>query len=217
MNKLRLTFKKYGAAKYISHLDLLRTFTRALSRAKIPVLYSQGFNPHAQLTFALPLSVGVTSEAEMVDVSLCGEIDLMTATRRINDALPLGLEVISVQLTDSKMPKVSRAEYVVTVENEFEITEALKKQIMDALSLKEILAEKKGKKETKSVNILPHIHEFDIIETDNNMITFRMELSAGGDFNLKPELVLEGLAKHASLLRPQFISVHRMVLGVHST
>jgi len=68
MSKKRLKFSKTGMGKFISHLDLLRTFTRAIHRADLPVKYSQGFNPHQLITFSLPLPIGVTSETEFVDI-----------------------------------------------------------------------------------------------------------------------------------------------------
>ena len=68
MSKRRVTFSKTGMGKYISHLDLLRCFTRAIQRSGMPVVYSQGFNPHQKMTFSLPLPIGVTSQCETVDI-----------------------------------------------------------------------------------------------------------------------------------------------------
>ena len=68
LSKRRLKFSKTGMGKYISHLDLLRAFTRAITRAELPVRYTQGFNPHQIITFSLPLPIGVTSETEFVDI-----------------------------------------------------------------------------------------------------------------------------------------------------
>ena len=68
LSKRRLKFSKLNMAKYISHLDLLRCFTRSIMRAELPVKYSNGFNPHQKITFSLPLSIGVTSDSEFVDI-----------------------------------------------------------------------------------------------------------------------------------------------------
>ena len=69
-DKIRLEFYKKGRMKYISHLDLIRTMTGALGRSEIPVYYSEGFNPHPKMVFALPLSVGCESICEYLDIKL---------------------------------------------------------------------------------------------------------------------------------------------------
>ena len=70
--------------KYISHLDLLRTFTRAIHRAGLPVRYSQGFNPHQLITFSLPLALGTTSETEFVDIDFEDNADKLTVVKDLN-------------------------------------------------------------------------------------------------------------------------------------
>ena len=67
MDKLRLRFRKTGRAVYISHLDLMHTMQRAFSRAGYELKYSEGFNPHLYITFALPLSLGMESDYEVLD------------------------------------------------------------------------------------------------------------------------------------------------------
>ena len=73
MDKLRLRFTKTGRAVYISHLDLMHTMQRAFSRAGYELKYSEGFNPHPQISIALPLSVGAASLCEIMDFRLSGE------------------------------------------------------------------------------------------------------------------------------------------------
>ena len=69
LSKRRIRFSKQDMAKFISHLDLLRCFTRAIGRSGLPAVFTQGFNPHMKMTFALPLPVGVTSDCESVDIT----------------------------------------------------------------------------------------------------------------------------------------------------
>ena len=68
--QIRAKFYKIGMLQYISHLDLMRTMTRTLTRAGIPAWYSQGFNPRLKITFSLPLSIGTQSECEFFDIKL---------------------------------------------------------------------------------------------------------------------------------------------------
>ena len=70
MQRLRIKFRRGAEVKYISHLDIMRLWQRALNRAGIALAYSEGFHPHPKISLAVPLAVGVTSEAELMDIIL---------------------------------------------------------------------------------------------------------------------------------------------------
>lgn len=95
MGKTRLRFSKTGKAKYISHLDLMRTFQRSFMRAKIGIKHTEGFNPHAYISIALPLSVGCESVCEVLDVDIIDETPISLIPDKLNLCLPEGIEVIS--------------------------------------------------------------------------------------------------------------------------
>lgn len=95
MSKARLLMSKLGAAKYISHLDFMRTARRAFIRAEIPLRYSEGFNPHPLMSFALPLSVGHESVCELLDVETTSALP-PDAIKRLNAALPEGIFVSEI-------------------------------------------------------------------------------------------------------------------------
>lgn len=94
MDKLRLRFAKTGRAVYISHLDLMRTMQRAFLRAGYPLKYSEGFNPHAQISILLPLSVGCSSVCELMDFALKESPVLADMPARLTAAMPEGIEVL---------------------------------------------------------------------------------------------------------------------------
>ena len=71
----RIKFEKREEVKYIGHLDTMRTFTRCIKRTELPIKFSSGFNPRVQLSFALPLAVGVTSECEYFYFELNGDVE----------------------------------------------------------------------------------------------------------------------------------------------
>ena len=96
MSKRRLKFSKLNMAKYISHLDLLRCFTRSIMRAELPVKYSNGFNPHQKITFSLPLSIGVTSDSEFVDIDFEDGIKDSEIMERLNNNLPPDMRILNV-------------------------------------------------------------------------------------------------------------------------
>ena len=97
VQRLRLTFSKFGAARYIGHLDLARTLERALNRSQIPVAYSQGFNRRPRLTMAAPLTLGYTSDAELADIWLTETADPADIWRRLMDRMAPGIEVTMME------------------------------------------------------------------------------------------------------------------------
>lgn len=122
MQRLRVTFAKGDEVKYISHLDLVRTWERALRRAQIPLAYSHGFNPRPRLFFALALPVGFTSRAEVLDVFLQQRMGLREFASRLKAQLPIGLQLKSVTEVPVDFPplpaRVVAAEYEVAVESQ---------------------------------------------------------------------------------------------------
>ena len=94
MDKLRLRFEKTGRAVYISHLDLMAVMQRAFARADLPLKFSEGFNPHPQISILLPLSVGTASICELMDFRLLEERDLKTLPDRLTAVLPDGIRAL---------------------------------------------------------------------------------------------------------------------------
>ena len=95
--KLRLRFKKEGLARFISHLDLMRTFERAFRRAELPIAFSQGFNPRPKMTFASALSVGISSSSEYLDVEFSEDVSASDVALTLNPALLDGIKVTDVK------------------------------------------------------------------------------------------------------------------------
>ena len=89
----RLLFSKTGRAKYISHLDLMRTFQRAFSRAGIQIKHTEGFNPHPFVSIALPLSVGYSSQCEILEFGLVGGASYEEVPAKLTAAMPEGIVI----------------------------------------------------------------------------------------------------------------------------
>jgi radical SAM-linked protein len=104
--RLRLTFSRGEAVKYITHLDLMRTWERALRRAGVPVSYSEGFSPHAQIAIAAPLPVGTTSDAELMDVFLDERMTPRAFTDAVTPQLPAGLGLVRVREAAMSLPSL---------------------------------------------------------------------------------------------------------------
>ncbi len=122
MQRLRIRLSRGQEVKFISHLDIMRLWERALRRAQIPLAYSEGFSPHPRMSLAAPLPLGVTSEAELMDVFVLKLVSPHWFTTAASRQLPPGIEILGVYQIALSMPslqsKVRYAEYRVEVETE---------------------------------------------------------------------------------------------------
>ena len=115
---IRIRFERGEAVKFLSHLDLMKVFERAVRRSGLPVSYSKGFNPHPRMVLGLPLAVGMTSECEHADFQTGAEIEPQEFVRKLNDSLPDGIGVTAAAVNDSGkniMAMVCRADYILEV------------------------------------------------------------------------------------------------------
>ncbi len=119
---MRIRFSRGQEVKFISHLDLMRLWQRALIRAGIPLAYSEGFNPRPRLSLAAPLAVGVTSQAELMDIILARPVSPHFFTAAVSQQLPYGIEILQVYPIAPTLPslqsQVRYAEYRVELETE---------------------------------------------------------------------------------------------------
>lgn len=106
VQRLRVKFSRGEPVKYITHLDLMRLWERALLRAEIDLAYSEGFSPHARISLAAPLAVGVTGSGELLDVFLNSRISPLDFTRRVSQQLPAGVEIFEVQEVGLRVPSL---------------------------------------------------------------------------------------------------------------
>lgn len=192
---VRMSFQKTGMAKFISHLDTVRCITRAMKRACVPIWFTEGFNPHAFLTFAMPLSLGFESLCETVDFRLMEEVDLNELASKINDALPVDITVKEIYVYETSPNDIRWAEYKIVFNNPDEL---LLENAEKVLSADEISVLKKGKqgrrKVEKEVNIKEHIKSFELIE-ENGKLILNTILSSGTSININPMLLIGALVK----------------------
>ena len=122
MQRLRISFSRGEALKYISHLDIIRLWERALRRAQIRLAYSEGFSPHPRISLAAPLSVGITSEVELMDVTVANQVSPHWFSAAAGRQLPAGMEIGSVYPIAPSVPslqsQVRFAAYEVDIETE---------------------------------------------------------------------------------------------------
>jgi radical SAM-linked protein len=122
MQRLRVNFSRGEEVKYLSHLDLMRFWERVIRRADLPVAYSEGFSPHARISLAAPLPVGVTSQAEIMDIFLSRWLAPLTFTNQLVKQLVPGITVSDVFAAGMNEPslqaRVRAAEYLVALQSD---------------------------------------------------------------------------------------------------
>jgi radical SAM-linked protein len=198
---LRIKFGKHGAVRYIGHLDVMRFFQKAIRRAEIDVAYTKGYSPHQIMSFAQPLSVGLESNGEYMDIEVNSIISCEDVKVRLNEASVPGIEILSVKLlpenAGNAMASVAAALY--TVEFKEGRLPALfsSDRAEDALntfmSKDEIIITKEGKAGQRNVNIRQGIYRFDIHALGTNDCYCTMLLDASSAGNVKPIQVITAL------------------------
>lgn len=190
MRNIRIFFSKRDRAKYISHLDMTRLFQRAVRRTGITMWYTEGFHPHLYMTFALPLSLGIESDCESVDMRLIDEISLEGVKERLNAVLPQGIAVCDVCEPVMKANRISSSQYAVKL---FGLSK--KKAEMQAfLAQDEIKMIKKGKAGEKLLNVKPWIYEYSISESGRDL-ELSLRLASGNTNTLNPQMLLSVFAE----------------------
>jgi len=211
MSKYRFCYAKKDEVKYVSHLDFIRTVERAMKRAHFRVAHSQGFNPHPQMAVAVPLSVGLTSQCEYMDIAFDEPMDLKELKERFNAALPDGFHILQIKDLEkeelAKFKYIDLGEYEIYVEYDGNTLPDVEK----FMAQEEIVIAKKSKKNVADVDIKPLIHEFTMKEQTDTILTFFAK-TATGQVNLKPQLIIEALCKYQPEFHGEFLSARRLKL-----
>ena len=184
MQRLRINFSKSSVLRFTSHLDLQRIFIRMLRKSNLPLKYSDGFNPHILLSFALPLPLGMTSENEYAEVILLEQADNGEVSSVLQQNAPNGITIKQTFHTDKK------AASIITAADYELLADIQEDKITNLLESDSLFVEKKSKKGFKQQDIRQ-----DIITLNKNGNTY-MRLSAGGERSLNPVLVMKLLTEN---------------------
>ncbi len=198
--------------KYISHLDLLRAFTRAITRSELPVRYTQGFNPHQIITFSLPLPIGVTSETEFVDIDFEDSAENAEIMERLNENLPPDISILGVGEIITSATDISLASYEIEIKAPKNID---KEKVEGFFKKTDIPVIKKTKKGDKEVNLADYINSFEIKQIKDNEMKMTAMLSAGGSMNIKPEIMISALEKELEIGEFDEVYIHRTKIFVN--
>ncbi len=194
--RLRLNFAKKSPIKYISHLNLALVWERVLRRARIPLAYSQGFNPRPKMQIASSLPLGTTGAAEILDIIVTQALDPAEALERIKATLPMGVALHSVKEIPLKSPALQhllrQAEYRVIVETDLPAKE-LTGRIQALLAADKIIQTRRRKKQEEKFDLRPWLHKLRLESIVDDEAYLYMRLTAGQFGNLRPEAVLKAL------------------------
>ncbi|HWR73935.1 MAG TPA: TIGR03936 family radical SAM-associated protein, partial [Nitrospirota bacterium] len=145
--RIRLKFARTGRVRFLSHLDFMSLFQRAASRARVPLAFSQGFNPHPKIAFGPALPVGMESEAEYLDMETDPFLDLLETVKGLNRALPEGIRVLEARVVPKKAPSLSGSitRHVYEVRIPREHAERVEERARDFLERDKVLVLRDGK------------------------------------------------------------------------
>jgi radical SAM-linked protein len=206
MRRWRLTFTKGEPVRYISHLDLMRTWERILRRAGLKLAHSQGFNPRPKLVFAAPLPVGVTSDAELLDVILEDELGGPELLRRLQPALAPGIEVKSADEVPLEVPPVMASALSAAYVVELEDAEDVEHRLDGFLAQASVPYERSRKGRTKQGDMRPSVLDLTRHGPSTLFMTLRLDVEGAA---VRPEEVVGALDPGWRVVR-----VHRTGLSL---
>ena len=213
MQRLRVRFSRGEEIKFISHLDIMRLWERALRRAQISLAYSEGFSPHPRISLAAPLAVGVTSEAELMDVFVTGWASPHWFAGVVTHQLPPGIEILGVYQVALTMPslqsQVRHAEYGVEIETE-KRPEDIEAAISSLLSLERLPWHHERDTGRRSYDLRALIDDLWLVSWSQPYGTIGMRLRSDSSGSGRPEQVAValGFTRH-----PQSIHRTKLILG----
>jgi radical SAM-linked protein len=198
--RLRITFTKGDAMKYSSHLDLVRAWERTLRRARLPLAYSRGFNPHPRLQLAAALPLGHTGSGEILDVWLEARVDTEEAASALVPVLPPGLAVNGVEEVELRaqalQAQIVSAEYLVAVKWE-EPAEAVECRIERVLRAAELPHERRG----QHYDLRPLVEALWLERVEGCETVLGMKLAARPGATGRPGAVLDVLGMGGTYAR----------------
>ena len=190
MFKMRFCFEKNGAAAYISHLDLMKALQRSFVRAGIPVKYSQGFNPHIEMSIVVPLSTGYETRCDLCDLDLVTDELPENFVENLNAVMPRGMKVLHAGAADRPVREIAYCSYEIVLPKG-------DADAMKALFDQPVTLEKRSKRGRREVNLQDYIKQL-AFTTEGEKTICRCILTAGND-PLNPMYLTQAL-KNAGLV-----------------
>ncbi len=190
VREIKIKFRETGAFVYVSHLDINRAFMRSLIQSKLPLYYTEGFNPIPKITFASPLSVGSGGDCELAKIKLLEDVPDEVILEKLRKCMPEGLEVLEVYSSDSKFRQIAWA--LSDIEFRCDADDNTAEEI-EKIFTSPVVVEKHTKSFTKEVDILPFIKSVKAEKTENGVIVHAVTCADNENY-LNPEYVASVIA-----------------------
>ena len=194
---VRLRFHKRGSLTFIAHLDLVRTLTKSIARAGIPVRYSEGFNPHPRLSFSSAMSIGLESDYELLDIRLTKTVDPALLMQAFNAALTEELQACEAYLPEAKFTDIAYSSYEIRILTDG-ASEALAETCQKALE-GPVVVFKRSKSGDKDTDISEGIRAASVTYEDG-AIVIKTVLKADNAGFINPEYLVTHLKNTCGVL-----------------
>ena len=211
MKNVRIFYTKTERMKFVSHLDMNRLMSRIIMRADIPVWYTEGFNPHIYLTFALPLSLGYESEFETMDFRLTKDMDFGEVLEILNRNMPEGITVTKIAEPQRKPTDIAFADYTICIKAEECAPERLSHLFESFYTSDRIEVVKKSKRGERTVDLKPDIALMNL-SLNGDSVQLAMRFPAGTEKNYNPSLLFDEFSKQTGVLLSEFRVLRTNVL-----
>ena len=206
----RLLFEKTGNAVWMSHLDLMRLFQRAFKRAGLNLKHTQGFNPRPSVSIALPLSVGVQSQCELLDFDLEGQtLGCDAICEKLNCALVDGVRVLEVYENGRKIRDLALMDCCVDLEYDRGVDEAVAQHIAALFQQSRLEVEKKSKNGVTQQDIIPMIRSLQVNREDGNTLRIFARICCQNP-TLNPMQLSSAVELYLPEWKPDFVKCRRL-------
>ena len=204
---LRFKFKKLGRLQYISHLDLVRTMNKIIVRARLPLWYSEGFNPKPKMIFAAPLSIGTESVCEFMDIRLTEHVDPVIAMARLNENMTDEMQVLDAYYPTTKLTDMVWLKYTMVIDT-IGASDDMARRCVECLTNESVMVDKKTKpgEPVKTVNIRPQIKSCECKYIDSRLV-LGCVLSSDASSFLNPEYIIKALRAKCGILTSEDITL----------
>ncbi len=211
---LRIKFKKVGRLQYISHLDLVRTMHKILVRSRLPMWYTEGFNPKPKMVFAAPLSIGAESICEFMDIRLTQRISPDEAKAILNRNMTEEMQVLEAYYPVEKFTELKWLTYTMKIKSEQNPVEFAEK-CNELFAKEQIFVLKKTKSGEQTVDIKPLIRNASAV-ADKDMTVLTLTLSADQSCFLNPEYIADALRDAFGVLTDEKVATEYYTIMRHS-
>ena len=208
----RLLFEKTGKAIYISHLDTMAMFPRIFLRAGLHIKFTQGMSPHAYVSIALPLSVGMSSQCEILDFTLEEEnVPLETLPERLNPYFPAGIRVLRAYDSQEKIKNLRYLHCNVRLEYDGGASAETEEKLKALFAQEHIMVEKKTKKGMAETDIKPMISTMGVARISDQELELQAVICAQNP-SLNPQYLTKAIETYLPDCVPDFSRAHRLEL-----